>query len=103
MNLRKPFSASPATGGTGRLALTNALITPSVPPCAQMPSTLGSDGSCAAVLRWAVAEAAHLHARVGLEDLHGAVVAVRIHARAGDAGDHDHVALAVELVDEELG
>ena len=56
MNLRKPFSDSPAVGGSGRPASWNALRIPSVPPWAQMPSILGSDGSTAAVLRWATPE-----------------------------------------------
>ena len=33
-----------------------ALRMPSVPPDDQTPSIFGSDGSCAAVFRWAVAE-----------------------------------------------
>ena len=37
------------------------------------------------------------------EDVLGALVAVVVGAGAGDAGHHDHVALALELVDEELG
>src|SRR5919202_1751508 len=56
MNLRKPFSASPAVTGSGRPASRKALRMPSVPPWAQMPSILGRDGSAPAVLRWAVAE-----------------------------------------------
>src|SRR4051812_38134557 len=47
--------------------------------------------------------AAHdLHPGVLLEDGHGALVAVGVDARARDARDHDHVALAVELLDQEL-
>ena len=56
MNLRKPFSPSPAVGGSGRLAARKAFSTPSVPPWHQMPSICGREGSTAAALRSAVAE-----------------------------------------------
>ena len=56
MYLRKPFSASPPTTGIGRLASMNALMTPSVPPETQTPSTFGRLGNWPAVCRCAVAE-----------------------------------------------
>ncbi len=56
MNLRKPFSASPAVGGSFRLAAMNAFSTPSVPPWHQMPSICGSEFSTADVFRSAVEE-----------------------------------------------
>ena len=44
-----------------------------------------------------------LHARVGLDDLHEALVAVVVGGHAADAAHLDDVALAAEVVDEPLG
>ena len=86
-----------------------ALRIPSVPPEDQTPSIFGSDGSCCAVLRCAVAES---HMPVYLETtlIPGyflktscrALVAVGVGLRTGHARDHDHIALALELVGDVL-
>lgn len=56
MYSRKPFSDSPAVGGSGFPAALKALRIPSVPPWAQTPSILGSEGRTAAVFFCATAE-----------------------------------------------
>ena len=56
MNLRKPFSPSPAMIGSGFAGVDERLHDAVGAAGTQTPSTFGSDGSWADVTRWAVAE-----------------------------------------------